>query len=88
MKKEIPSWMFATVVVVVVGIGGLFLARAIMGPGELPAPKIKVKTEIPEHLKGKVSPETEAMIREQTRKYGEIDPNAPSAPTGPPNAPR
>lgn len=64
------------------------IAKAVMGPGDLPAPKIKVKEEIPAHLKGKLSPEMEAQIREQTAKYGEIDPNAGQAPTphtAPPN---
>lgn len=60
--------------------------RAISGPPDLAAPKIKVKQAIPEHLKGKLTPEQEAQILEQTKKYGEIDPNAPAAPT-PPTAP-
>lgn len=83
MKKEIPTWVFGATIAVAVVIGGFFLARALMGPGDLPAPKIKVKQEIPEHLKGNLSPEMEAQIREQTRKYGEVDPNAPGPTPGP-----
>ena len=59
-------------------IGGFFVWRGAAGPAELPAPKIKVKQEIPDHLKGKLSPEVEAQIRHQTQKYGELDPNAPA----------
>ncbi|MBX3095732.1 MAG: hypothetical protein KF812_02610 [Fimbriimonadaceae bacterium] len=87
MKKEIPKWAVVTAIVVAVAIGGFFLNRAISGPPELPAPKIKVQQEIPDHLKGRLDPETEAQIREQTQKYGEIDPNAAPAPSpsnGPP----
>lgn len=89
MKKEIPSWVFVSSVAVVVLVGGFFLVRAVQGPGELPAPKIKVSQEIPDHLKGKLSPELEAKIREQTSRFAEIDPNAPKAsggPTAPPSA--
>lgn len=78
LKKEIPNWVVITSIVVVVCIGGYFLGRAIMGPGELPAPKIKVKEVVPEHLKGKLSPETEALIREQTKKYGDVQPGPQS----------
>ncbi len=80
MKKEIPTWAVIASIAAVVLLGGLFVGLGALGPGELPAPKIKVKQEVPEHLKGKLSPEVEAQIREQTQKYGEIDPNAP-APT-------
>lgn len=86
MKKEIPLWAVISSIAAVVLIGVLVVYKATGGPGELPAPKIKVKEEIPEHLKGKLPPEVEAQIREQTKKYGEIDPNAPTpGPTsGPP----
>lgn len=78
MKKEIPTWAVVVSIAVVALIGGFFVVRGAMGPGELPAPKIKVKQEVPDHLKGKLPPEVEAQIREQTKKYGEVDPNAPA----------
>jgi hypothetical protein len=71
MKKEVPSWVVITSIAVVVLIGGFFIYKAIAGPGELAAPKIHVKEEIPEHLKGHLPPEVEAQIREQTKKYGD-----------------
>lgn len=77
MKDKLPNWVVISAIVVVVVIGGIFAFKASAGPGELPAPKIKVKQEIPDHMQGKLTPEMEAQIREQTRKYGEIDPNAP-----------
>ncbi len=87
MKKEIPIWAVVSSIGVVVIIAGYFIFKAVSGPPDLPAPKIKVKEEIPEYLKGRLSSEMERTIREQTKKYGEIDPNAPSGPTplnGPP----
>lgn len=78
MKREIPTWVVVTSIAVIVAVGGFFFVRGTLGQGELPAPKIKVKQEIPDHLKGKLSPEAEARIREQTKKYGEVDPNAPA----------
>lgn len=84
MKKEIPTWAVVVSVTVVVLIGGFFVFRGAMGPSDLPAPKIKVKQEIPDHLKGRLTPEVEAQIREQTRKYGEVDPNAPAQQSGGP----
>lgn len=88
MKKEIPTWAVVSSISVVLLIGVFFVYRAISGPAELPAPKIKVQQEVPEHLKGQLSPEMEAKIREQTQKYGEVDPNAPAPPTaGPSNGP-
>jgi len=86
MKKEIPSWAVISAIAVAAIIGVFFVVRAASGPPELPAPKIKVKQEIPEHLKGHMTPEMEKEIREQTQKYGEIDPNAP-ANSGPPAGP-
>lgn len=87
MKQKVPTWVVVASVAVLVLIGGFFAFRIAAGPGDLPAPKIKVKQEIPDHLKGKVSPEVEAQIREQTQKYGEVDPNAPSGPSGPSGPP-
>ncbi len=80
MKQKLPTWVVVASVALVVFIGGFFAVRAASGPGDLPAPKIRVKEAIPEHLKGKMSPEMEAQIKEQTEKYGEIDPNAPGLP--------
>ncbi|HRF59004.1 MAG TPA: hypothetical protein PLH94_03705 [Fimbriimonadaceae bacterium] len=77
MKKEIPTWAVIASIAAVALIGGFVVIFGAMGPRELPAPKIKVKQEIPDHLKGRLSPEVEAQIREQTKKYGEIDPSAP-----------
>lgn len=76
-------WAVISSIGVVVLVGAFALFKAVAGPPELPAPKIKVKQEIPDHLKGKLPPEVEAQILEQTKKYGEVDPNAPSAPTAP-----
>lgn len=83
MKEKLPNWVVISAISVLVVIGAFFGIRAAQGPGDLPAPKIKVKQEVPDHLKGKLSPEVEAQIREQTRKYGEVDPNAPGGPSGP-----
>lgn len=87
MKKEIPMWAVISMISVVVIIAGFFIFKAVSGPGDLPAPKIKVKEEVPSHLKGKISPEMEQQIREQTKKFGEVDPNAPAggAAPGPPS---
>ncbi len=88
MKKEVPVWVVVSSIVLVVLVGGFFIFRAMAGPADLPAPKIKVKQAIPDHLKGKLTPEQEAQILEQTKKYGEIDPNAAGsspAPTAPPS---
>lgn len=87
MKQSIPTWAVIASVAVVVLIGGFFLVRAAMGPGELPAPKIKVRQEIPDHLKGKLPPGVEAQIRQQTQKYGEVDPNAPQSKSMAPSNP-
>lgn len=87
MKQKLPNWVVISAIALVVVVGGFLIFRASSGPGDMPAPKIKVKQEVPDHLKGKVPPEVEAQIREQTKKYGEVDPNAPAGPTDP-NAPR
>lgn len=85
MKEKLPNWVVATAITLVLGVGGFFIFRAMSGPGDLPAPKIKVRQEVPEHLQGKLTPEMEAQIREQTKKYGEVDPNAPAPEPRKPN---
>ncbi len=70
MKKEVPVWVVVSSIVLVVLVGGFFIFRAMAGPPDLPAPKINVKPEIPEHLKGKLSPEMEKQAIEQAKKYG------------------
>ena len=87
MKKEIPSWAMISAVVVAVAVVAFFVYQASQGPGDLPAPKIVITEEVPEHLKGKMSPEMEKMMREQAKQYGTMDPNAKSdpAPTAPPS---
>lgn len=87
MKQKLPNWVVISAIAVVVVIGAIVIFKGSAGPGDLPAPKIKVKQEVPDHLKGKLPPEVEAQIKEQTRKYGEVDPNAPSGPSDS-NAPR
>ena len=80
MKKEIPSWAMISAVVVAVLVCGFFIYRASQGPGDLPAPKITIKEEVPSHLQGKLTPEMEKMMREQAKQYGTMDPNAKSDP--------
>ena len=70
MKKEVPVWVVVSSIVLVVLVGGFFIFRAMAGPPDLPAPKINVKPEIPERLKGKLSPEMEKQAIEQAKKYG------------------
>ncbi len=88
MKKEVPAWVVISSIVVVVLIGGFFIMRAIAGPPDLPAPRINVKPELPERLKGKLSPEMEKQAIEQAKKYGGNGSDAagaPTAPTAPPS---
>lgn len=89
MKKEIPGWVFGAGIAAAVAIGGFFLFRAMSGPPEDPTPKLNVGTEVPDYMKGKVSPEMEKMMKEQAERYGSgttVDPNQGGPPTAPPNA--
>jgi hypothetical protein len=70
MKKQLPMPLVIGIIAVVVVLGGFAIFKAVQGPGELPAPKIKVGDKaVPDYVKG-MSPEMQKMVEEQTKKYG------------------
>ncbi|MBN9501240.1 MAG: hypothetical protein BGO01_05445 [Armatimonadetes bacterium 55-13] len=89
MKREIPKPLVYSVVVVVVGLVCFFGFRMLSGPPEFPAAKLKLGPDgaVPSYMKGKLSPEMEKMVEEQTKKYGATEGgtgNPGNQPTAPP----
>lgn len=88
MKREIPKPVVYSTVVIVLALAGFFGYRALSGPPEFPAAKLKLGPEgaVPSYMKGKMTPEMEKMIEEQTKKYGAVEGggNGGNQPTAPP----